>query len=79
MPQEQPKKSQKDKTIIITVFCFFFNFMATPVTYGSFQARDGKGGIQAAAFSNAGSLTHCVRPGIEPLPPQQPEPLQPGS
>ena len=31
-----------------------------------------------SSCSNAGSLTHCARPGIEPKPPQQRQPLQLG-
>ena len=48
---------------------FFFLFRETPVAYGGSQA---KGPIRAAAaglhpsHSNAGSLTHWVRPGIKP-------------
>ena len=49
---------------------FLFGGLPTPTAYGGSQAR---GRIRAAsatyttAHSNAGSLTHCVRPGIEPV------------
>ena len=52
---------------------------AASTAYGSSQTRDQ---IQAAvaslhhSYDNAGSLTHCTRPGIEPVPQQPPEPLQ---
>ena len=51
------------------LFCFFLS-RATPEPYGSSQAR---GGPRAAAaglhhsHSNARSLTHWARPGIQPL------------
>ena len=59
---------------VLFLFCLF---MATPMAYGGSQAR---GRIRAVAsglchsnarsnttaHSNARSLTHCVRPGIEP-------------
>ena len=44
---------------------------ATPAAYGSSQARGQIGAVAACLHhncSNAGSLTHWVRPGIEPLP-----------
>ena len=53
-------------------FYFYFTFLflrAAPTAYEGFQAR---GLIRATAaglhhsYSNAGSLTHWVRPGIEP-------------
>ena len=54
-------------------------FFSPPMTYGSFQAGDW---ILAAAMTYAaaevtlGPLTYCARPGIKPVPLQQPEPLQ---
>ena len=57
------------KVIEAAIFFRFYLFRAAPVAYGDFQAR---GRIRAAAanlqhsHSNAGSLTHCARPGIEP-------------
>ena len=54
------------------IFFFFFSFgifKATPVAYGSSQGRS-QIGIAAASLhhshSNARSLTHWVRPRIEP-------------
>ena len=49
---------------------YYFIFRATPAAYGSSQA-----GVElelyplayTTAHSNAGSLTHWVRPGIEPV------------
>ena len=42
---------------------FFVNFMAEPMAYGKFQARDQ---IQAAAVTMLDPLTHCARLGIKP-------------
>ena len=72
---------------------FFFLFMATPMAYGSSQAR---GQVRAAVASlcratamldlscifnlchgNAGSLTHWVRPGIEHTFSQEDESIEP--
>ena len=47
---------------------FFFFFRATLVAYGSCQARGQSGAVAASlhhSHSNARSLTHWVRPGIE--------------
>ena len=56
--------------LLIYLFIYLFLlFRAIPVTYGSSQSR---GQIRATAASlrhscsNVGSLTHWVRPGIEP-------------
>ena len=51
---------------------FFFSslFRATPVVYGSSQARGWIGAAAASlhhSHSNARSLTHWVEPGIEPM------------
>ena len=49
---------------------FFFVFSrATPMAYGGSQARDLIGTVASSlchSYSNAGSLTHLARPGIEP-------------
>ena len=53
--------------------------MATPEAYGSSQARDGiqdTAATYATAAATLDPLTHCTGPWIEPVPPQQPEPLQ---
>ena len=55
-------------------FFFFFIFFfaiswATPAAYGGSQARGGIGAVAAGLHqgpSNAGSLTHRARPGMEP-------------
>ena len=45
--------------------CLFFR--ATPVAYGSSQARGWNGAAAYSLYhSNLGSLTHWTRPGIEP-------------
>ena len=54
-------------------FLIFFFFMATPVAYGSSQARDW---IWATAAATLEPLTYSTRLGTEPEPPEQPEPLQ---
>ena len=49
---------------------FFFFFRATPVAHGISQARGRIWAIAAGlhhSHSNAGSLTHWARPGIEPV------------
>ena len=48
-------------------------FTAAPVAYVSSQARDW---IRAAGAAASNPLTHYAGWGIEPAPPQQPEPLQ---
>ena len=61
-------------------FCisfFFFNvfkFMVTPMAYGGSRAREWIGAIAltyATAAAIPDPLTHCVRLGIEPMPPQR--------
>ena len=51
-----------------------FIYLAIPVAHESSRARNWS---QAAAMLDP--LTHCVRPAIEPVPPQGPELLQIGS
>ena len=65
----QPRfKNQKHGSFCFVLLCFCL-FRATPVAYGSSQAR---GRIRAATYTtahvNTGSLTHWSRPGIEPHP-----------
>lgn len=65
--------------IIRAAGCLFFSLMAKPMAYGSSWAR---AWIQAAAVIHAPGvatpdpLTNYVELGIEPAPPQWPEPLQ---
>ena len=50
-------------------FLFFFLFRAKLKAYGSFQPRGWIGAVAAGlphSHSNAGSLTHWVKPGLEP-------------
>ena len=50
------------------ILFFFFLFMAVSAAYGSSQARGPIGSaseIYATSYSNARSLTHWMRPGIE--------------
>ena len=50
---------------------FFFLFTSTPEAYGSSQARDQIRAVAetyTTACGNTGSLTHWVRPGIDPHP-----------
>lgn len=56
--------------IITALWCVC---LATPAAFGGFWAR---GWIPAAAAAVWDPLTHCAMPGIEPVPPQQPELLQ---
>ena len=46
---------------------FFFLFWLHPVAYRSSSCNN-----CSSSCSNPGSLTHCPRPGIEPVPPQRP-------
>ena len=57
----------------ITGFFFFFFFIAIPAAYESSRAKDW---IQATAVTTLLPLTHCTRPGNEPMLLQQPKPLQ---
>ena len=53
--------------------------MATPTAYGSSWAKDqiwATAATYATAMATQDPLTHCARLGIEPVPPQWPEPLQ---
>ena len=64
-------------TMEIPARCYFIiccccccHFRAALVAHGGFQARDWIGAVPAGlrhGHSNAGSLTHWVRPGIEPM------------
>ena len=57
------------RDLLLLLFYLFFGGSGTPVAYGDSQARDPTGATAAGlhhSHSNAGSLTHCVRPGIEP-------------
>ena len=52
--------------------CLFAFSRATPAAYGGSQARGQIGAVAASlhhSHSNAGSLTHWARPGIEPATP----------
>ena len=66
-----PASPPKPKLALSLPSClpFFLSFWATPKPYGGSQAR-GQTGATAASLhhshSNAGSLSHCARPGIEP-------------
>ena len=57
---------------LMTVNCFFFFFLLfrdTPMIYGSSWAKGQIGTTAADLYhsqSNAGSLTHWARPGVEP-------------
>ena len=53
-------------TSLFVLLCFVFNFMTIPVAYGSSQARGLIWAVAADLYhSNATSLTHWARPGIE--------------
>ena len=62
--------------------CSQFTYICTqdaPVAYGSSRARGlnwSHGSDLQHSCSNAGSLTHCARLGIQAIPQRQPEPLQ---
>ena len=62
-----------------TLFCFVFFLMATPMTYGSSQAREFIKAT-AATYSTAAAtpdpLTHYSRSGIKPTPLHRSEPPQ---
>ena len=66
---ESNLKTLKSNTIHLFIYCLFVFSRAAPIAYGGSQA---KGLIRAVAtsihhsHSNAGSLTHWARPGIEP-------------
>ena len=54
---------------LLIFLLFILLFRATPVAYGSLQAKGGMGTIVASlhhSHSNVGSLTHRARPGTEP-------------
>ena len=55
---------------VIIILSFFLNlFRAKGATYRSSQARGGIGAVTASlhhSHRNARSLTHCMRPGMEP-------------
>ena len=54
----------------------FVCFMATPVAYGSSQARDcipATAETYAVAVATLDPLTHGAWPGMEPVPPQRHE------
>ena len=53
-------------TTFIFIKNFFLSFSALPTSYVSSQARD-----WIHSCSNAGSLTHCAGPGIEPASPER--------
>ena len=57
-------------TYFYCCFCLFVCFMAEPSAYGSSQARDW---IQAAVVAMLDPVTHCARPGMEPVPLQWPK------
>ena len=60
-------------------FFIFFCFMALAMPYGNSWARLWIRVIAATWTTVAATLdplTHCAGPGIEPLPPQWPQPLQ---
>ena len=58
--------------------------MAMPMAYESSQARDWiwamaatyTAAVTSVAATVSETLTHCARPGIEPVPPQRPKSLQ---
>ena len=54
--------------VFLFFFFFVFVFRAAPAAYGGSQARGPVGAVDASlhhSHSNAGSLTHRVRPGVE--------------
>ena len=60
---------ERSGRFVTSLFFFFVSSRATPSTYGGSQARGLIGATSATyttAHNNAGSLTHWVRPGIEP-------------
>ena len=66
-----PSQSVADTRFEYKYILFFFKAISTPAAYGSSWARGPTGATSvpyttASAFSNAGSLTHWARPGIEP-------------
>ena len=51
------------------IFLLFVFLRAAPVAYGDSQVKDSIGAVAASlhhSHSNARSLTHCAKPGIEP-------------
>ena len=57
------------KKSIIIIIIIILHFRAASAAYGDSQARGGIGAVAASlpySHSNAGSLTHRSRPGIEP-------------
>lgn len=70
-------------------YFYFFNFIATPMTYESAWTRDESAWTRdeirktavtyTTAAANLDLLAHCTRLGTEPTPLQQPKPLQSGS